>query len=611
MQKKLRSIKKLINSPYFGRLDFKSSLDDKEYTFYIGLHAFLSNKNEPLIYDWRAPISSLFYDYEIGTAHYIAPMGQVEGEILVKRQYKIKKGNMEYMIESSMNINDEVLQRELSNTSDEKMKNIVATLQREQNSIIRNENSKILIIQGVAGSGKTSIALHRVAYLLYRNNGNLKSKDILIISPNKVFGDYISNVLPEFGEEEISEIGMEEVAGNLISKPFQTFNQQVSRLITLTNEEYINCIQYKSTFDFVKDLDEYFLNAEYQYFNPKDIEINGISFTKELVMNKYIDLRNLPIKKRLDKIAQDIISKYKREKNTTLKAYEVKRIRKTVDEMFLYKDTFTLYQNYYTHLNKKELFQIGDNGELEYSDVFPFIYTKLFYEGLNVNNNVKHLLIDEMQDYTPIQYAVISKLYQCRMTILGDGNQSVNPYSSSFIETINKVFETAECVELNKSYRSTYEITTFAQCIRENNKLIPIERHGDKPSISHCQSKIDQISKINHIINHFQHSEYNTLGIICKTQDQADELYHNLKTFQNSIQFLDFHSNEFHGGIIITSAHMAKGLEFDQIIVPNVDYITYNTILDKSLLYIACTRAMHKLDLLYYGEKTPFLNEME
>ena len=221
-----KKLLKLIESPYFGRIDFLPEESNQSTPVYLGIYTFSDETiRANLIYDWRAPVSSMFYDFELGTATYTTPSGKISGEIRLKRQYKIREGRMEYMIENAVNIHDEVLQKELSKSADDKMKNIVATIQRDQNAVIRNETARVMIIQGVAGSGKTSIALHRIAFLLYRFRDEIASKDILIISPNKVFADYISNILPELGEEQIPEMGMEELAADVLENKyrFQTF----------------------------------------------------------------------------------------------------------------------------------------------------------------------------------------------------------------------------------------------------------------------------------------------------------------------------------------------------------------------------------------------------
>ena len=606
-----QKITKLIASPYFGRIDFRENGEIQEAPFYIGVHSFGEESGgKVLIYDWRAPISSMFYDFEIGKAYYTAPMGRICGDICLKRQYKIKNSHMEYMLESALNIGDDVLQKELSRTSDEKMKNIVATIQREQNSIIRNEKSEILIIQGVAGSGKTSIALHRVAFLLYRFKEKLTSKDILIISPNKVFSDYISNVLPELGEEKIMEMSMEEVATDELAGrlDFQSFNQQVADLMRIEDSSAIERIRYKATLDFVRDLNSYLEKANTKYFSPTDICIENINISKEYLMLSFIVLKRMPVKKRLEKIAKDIIENRKTNNSKRIKSTIAKKVKTAVLKMYKFKDALSLYKNFYDHTEKPELFQLIQNDKLEYADVFPYIYTKMFFEGLETDfKHVRHLLVDEMQDYTPIQYEVIKKLFNCKMTVLGDSFQSVNPHSASSLEIIKSVFGDADCMELRKSYRSTIEITNFAQKIKSNSKLVPIQRHGEEPTIRICATLEDQSEEIKLLINDYVKSCYNSLGILCKTQEQAAEIYKQVKDKYNDVFLLDFDSTEIKEGIIITTAHMAKGLEFDQVIVPSVCSTTYHTDLDRSMLYVACTRAMHRLDLTYCGELTHFL----
>jgi DNA helicase-2/ATP-dependent DNA helicase PcrA len=604
-------LKKLIQSPYFGRIDFAVSENSNEAVFYIGIYGFSDSESyDNIIFDWRAPVSSIFYDFEIGPAYYNAPDGIIEGALNLKRQYQIKQGQMDYMIESSLNIGDDILQKELSQNSDEKMKNIVTTIQREQNKIIRNEAAKVLIIQGVAGSGKTSIALHRVAFLLYRYKQTLTSNNILIISPNKVFGSYISNVLPELGEENILESGFDDIAADILDKKYhyQTFSEQVETLLETESVEAVARIKFKSTNHFVEQLRSYLKYADDHYFDPIDLKLGAFSISEADLLLRYQALKRIPIKQRLKKIADDMIEKYRMVYEEKPDPKIANQLRASILKMFRYPKAISLYQNFYHYINKKNLFQFHQKNTFEFCDVYPFIYVKMHFDGVEQDYKaIQHLLIDEMQDYTPIQYAVLSRLFSCKMTILGDSNQSVNPYSSSTAEKIRPFFKDCDCAELCKSYRSTIEITHFAQRIQENKNLIPIERHGDTPCVSVCNSPIDQFNKILDLIQLFKQSGYQSLGIICKSQKQANEFYENIKTVYDDILLLNFTSSEFKEGIIISSAHMSKGLEYDHVIVPNVSNDCYTTEMDRSLLYIACTRAMHKLELTYYGTKTEFI----
>lgn len=611
---KRRKLQKLVESPYFGRVDFVADGQSRSDSHYIGVHAFSEDDSQKnLIYDWRSPVASMFYDFEVGRASYSSPAGQVEGEICLKRQYKIKDGVMHYMIESSMNINDEVLQKELSQTSNEKMKNIVATIQKEQNVIIRNEHSHELIIQGVAGSGKTSVALHRVAFLLYRNKGTLTSRNIWIISPNKVFSDYISNILPELGEEKIMELGMEEIAARELEGvcKFQTFSQQVSELAASNDPSLIERIQWKSGIDMVERLDRFLADMSESYFVPADVIIDDAHIAKEDILQAYQKAANLPIRKRLEKAASVLSANTRDENGDKLSAATAKKVRTAIKKMFASLNLLVIYKEFYETMGRPELFTYKKTKMLEFSDVFPLVYLKIHVEGTAGFDEVKHVLVDEMQDYTPVQYAVLSRLFTCKKTILGDCNQSVNPYSSSSITEIKKIFPEADTVELLKSYRSTMEIIRFAQQINRNSRIIPIERHGPCPEIKKANGRSDEIAQIKKIIAKFQESENRTLGIVCKTQSQAENLYQEIRNSSKGVYLLNFNSDQFHEGIIVTSSHLAKGLEFDQVIVPFADAENYKTDMDRSLLYIACTRAMHRLTLTYSGEASPFLLHVE
>jgi DNA helicase-2/ATP-dependent DNA helicase PcrA len=606
----LRQIERLIESPYFGRVDFAADDNKQKINCYIGLHTFSVNAgDEILIHDWRAPISTLFYDYEKGSAEYEAPAGNISGEIELKRQYKIRRGVMEYMIESEVNIGDDVLQKELSQSSNEKMKNIVVTIQREQNAIIRNATANTLIVQGVAGSGKTSIALHRVAFLLYRNSETLSSDNMMIISPNKVFADYISNVLPELGEENIQEIDMMEIADELLEKkiPFQSFSDQVNFLIHDADNKDLERIRYKATTKFAAELHQYLHEITQSGFIATDLDIDNVRIPASDIQESFDNFSSLPLKERLEQAADSLVIRLNRSREDRMNASTSRKIKNAVIKMFPYKDALALYANFFKETDQKKLFKHKKGQPLAYEDVFPLIFTKLHFEKMKGYDKIEHLLVDEMQDYTPVQYAVIRKLFQCKKTILGDSNQSVNPYTSTSLEVINSIFDDAESVKLCRSYRSTMEITNLAQKISRNPDLIPVERHGQEPGIHVCESDKEEYKLIRKLIRDHNKSDYQSLGIICKTTRQAEKLYKSLAEKFDDLIYLDFDSREYQDGIIITSAHMAKGLEFDQVIVPHTSSHTYTTQLDRSLLYIACTRAMHKLDLTCHGQTTDFL----
>ncbi|PWE00515.1 HelD family protein [Marinilabilia rubra] len=604
-----KRIRKLIDIPYFGRIDFAEEDQKQPWPIYIGIHSFYDfETRENLIHDWRAPISGMFYDYELGPAVFKVPDGEVEGEISLKRQYRIRKSTMEFMLESSLNIHDDVLQKELSATSDEKMKNIVATIQREQNAIIRDEDAFVLIIQGVAGSGKTSIALHRIAYLLYRFKDTISSDNILIISPNKVFGDYIANVLPELGEEKILETGMEDIAREQLNNKykFQTFFEQVSDLVHKKDEAFSERIRFKATFEFLNLLKKYLLHIENHYFEANDVKVDRFFIPAGYAEERFRAWSRVPLAKRFQRVAKDIVGRVEIMQKTDIPKSEIKKTETQVKKMFRITNLQSLYKDFYDWLQRPDMFKKRKGG-LEFADVFPMVYLKIMFEGPQSASKIKHLLVDEMQDYTPVQYAVLSKLYPCRKTILGDANQSVNPFSSSKHEDISRVFPNAVTMKLNKSYRSTFEITSFAQNISPNDELDPIIRHGKEPQITGVKTAGNELGKISGLIEEFQQSSNQSLGIICKNQEQADSIHEQLKPHHNDVYLLNSESVAFVNGIVITTAHMAKGLEFDNVIVPHVNKKNYNNEVDKSMLYIACTRAMHQLNLTHCGELSELL----
>jgi len=607
---KKKRLSRLLKTPWFGRIDFRPDGDESTIPVYIGIHSFNdSQQNLNLIHDWRAPVSSMFYDFETGSAQFVSPGGIKAGEIKLKRQYRIRDGKMEFMIENALNIQDDVLQLELAQTSDNRMKSIVATIQREQNQIIRNEEASVLIIQGVAGSGKTSIALHRIAFLLYRNPGTITSKNILIISPNKVFADYISNVLPELGEEKIREKGMEELADEVLERKvkFQRFFGQLAQLIEKPDEGFINRIRFKASAEIVLKLNEYVLYLENHGFKAKDIVVKKYPVPAWFFEERFKGYHRLPLMKRVAAIVKDAVENINIFYNYEVTAEERNELKKSVDAMFVNTNLRRLYQEFYDWLGQPELLKMHKGSTYEYADLFPLIYLKILLEGIKPFPGVKHLLVDEMQDYTPVQYSVLARLFTCNKTLLGDNYQSVNPYSGTNAEIISKIFAGSEVVELFTSYRSTFEITEFARKIKPNDQLIAIRRHGEKPLVKIFASQKEEVKFIIGLAGNFLKSGYNTLGIICKFQKQADLLYEILSLAGLKTSLLTEESVLFFNGIHITTPWLAKGLEFDQVVVPFCTTENFSSPTDKQLLYVACTRAMHKLFVTASGKISGFL----
>lgn len=606
---------KLRESPYFARIDFQQQHESLPTKYYIGRFTF-NYENKPLIFDWRAPVAGMFYDCEVGPAGYDAPMGRIDGELTRKRQFKVRGGVLEYVLESSVNIQDDVLQRELSQTSDEKMKSIIATIQKEQNQIIRNENVQTMLIQGVAGSGKTSIALHRIAFLLYRFKDRLTARNITILSPNKVFSDYISTVLPELGEEpiyglsfyELAEIQLEGVIG-FEREPDPLENQDT---------KWAERVRFKSTLDFVKQMDRYLEQLPELIFEAEDYRFGSFEVTADWITDRFHAYQSQCIKKRLKLIADDIHDRFTTSNYMEEELPKVRAILGSLNKMLKIKSSLALYKHFYQWLERPDLLRLPKRQTLEWADVFPFLYLHSAFEGLKESRLIKHLVIDEMQDYTPVQYAVINLLFPCQKTILGDFGQFVHPNHLHTLEDLHHLYRDGLLIELTKSYRSTYEIITFAKGIQPVNKLEPMERHGEQPILIACRDRTEQIQSIKNCIDAFLSSANHSLGIIVKTNREAQALYGLLVTdtadTANTVDTADYQVNlispdskRYETGISITSIQMAKGLEFDEVLIADASDEIYHTEYDRSLLYIAVTRAMHKLTIVYTGRPSRLL----
>jgi DNA helicase-2/ATP-dependent DNA helicase PcrA len=364
-------------------------------------------------------------------------------------------------------------------------------------------------------------------------------------------------------------------------------------------------MKFKSSYEFLSKLNQYLIYIENNYFSFKPIRVGGVTVSEEFIQKKFKAYHRLPLLKRFPEVTKEILTLVRNTVQRKLSGREKSTVWQALPRMFRLNNTLELYRDFYRWIGQPNLCKINQHKPLEYADVFPLLYFTLRLEGLRTYDHVKHLLVDEMQDYTPVQYAVLSRVFKCKKTILGDVNQTVNPFSASTAESIEQIFPQADIIKLNRSYRSTLEIVAFTQHISPNPNLIAIERHGDKPEVKGFTTQNEEIMAIQNGIERFKESGYQSMGILCKTQRQANLLFNTLKS--DHLHLLTADSSVFKDGINITTVHLSKGLEFDEVIVPFVSVENYTMAMDRGLLYIACTRAMHSLSLTYTGQKSPFI----
>lgn len=653
---------KMLESPYFGRIDFVEENESTNEKCYIGLSNLIDEDYDFLVYDWRAPISSMFYDYETGQASYECPEGLISGEITSKRQYKINNGKIEYMFDSNLSIEDEVLQELLSKNSDDKMKGIVTTIQREQNKVIRNEDYKNLIVQGAAGSGKTSVALHRIAYLLYKHKDKITPQNIIIFSPNNIFNDYISNVLPQLGEENMYQTTFKDYMHKELSNQFkkETTSEMMEYILDsnekLTYQDRIKNIKFKTSVEFMNILKQYVNYLETMDRGFKDIFVRGklIISSKDIQKLFFEDYSNLPVKRRLEKIKSRIaflIEPYEKawideiykelfqsgdyidkeemiEKSNLIVKKKLKKTYEKISQMtkfnlieiykgvfknlnmFLDKTNIEYDDSFIEHIKTYTLDNLNAR-ILNYEDQVALLYLKGVLGDMPNTSQIKYVIIDEAQDYTPLQYEIFYHLFKsASMTILGDINQSINPFMNvGNYDNIYDISKNDTCIiNLTKSYRSTMEITKFSR------KLLPksindeyVERHGDEPNVIGFLDENHMHEKLIEDIKAYRQKKYKSIGIITKTARETREVYSLLKANNIDVVSIEKDDDDYVNGVLVIPSYLAKGLEFDVVFIYNASDKKYNSEDERLLLYTCCTRALHVLNIYYLGEITPLL----
>ncbi|MBR6820962.1 MAG: UvrD-helicase domain-containing protein [Bacilli bacterium] len=594
--KKLFRIK---DNPYFASVVFEDE-DKERYSVYLGLTYLKDDDYGNIIYDWRSPICSLFYDFEVGPCAYAAPGGPVKGNLIRKRQYKIQDRKLLSAFDNSMNIDDDLLQEVLATDSNDKMKNIVNTIQQEQNNVIRNVRDKTLIVSGIAGSGKTSVALHRIAFLLYKIN-NLTSNDVLIFSPNQIFTEYISNVLPELGEDNTLQTTFNDYLSSNITE-FQEVEPFMDFIGKFYSEKVSNpeLIRYKQSDGIINDInlyiDDYIRKARViRDFTENKIYTVYKEDLNDLLHNRY---NTLPFFERVDIIAEKL-SEANYKGSTKKKPTYKKMIMENSSFVKDYKDIFTgFFSSEFCkiRMNDEELRRFNKSKTIGYDDALLFVYMKGLLEGFPYEKDIRQVVIDEAQDYNYLQYLIISKIFRnSNFTILGDVNQTINPYYKyDSLDILANIFKQSKCISLTKTYRSSPEIIEFTNKILGLNHVCAIRKTESVPLIHRTDN-----SKILEDINYLR-DKYKSVAVITRDNNTATKLYEEMKEVI-PISLLNGQSEEFNKELVVLPAYLAKGLEFDSVIVYSDGDSKYLKN-EKNLLYVACTRAQHEL-IVYSASK--------
>ena len=602
-----KRFKKMQDSPFFGRVDFRYDGDEEAETFYIGIGNLSESAGSlPLVYDWRAPVSGLFYDYDKGPASYEAPSGIFEGEVISKWQYKIRKGKMLYEFESDVKIDDEILGAELGSNGEVQLKNIVRTIQKEQNEIIRNTKDRIMVIQGAAGSGKTSVALHRIAYLLYHDRENLKSSNVLILSPNGVFADYISHILPELGEENIREMSFDLFAYRELQDIVGDCEDRYDQIEhTVLNPKIQDICREKQSPEFVSKLDGFVLRLEDELMNFRDVEYRGCTLSeKEIIDLFYFKFLDVPLLSRMHSVAEYFIDQVETLRDRDLSDEEREEVMECFRSMYETRDCYVLYSRFLEKEGYRPLphCQI-EKRRLRYEDVYPVLYLKYTLYQCRNHHGIKHVVVDEMQDYSWIQYLLIRKMFPCRMTILGDKAQTMEDETQDVLKFLPKIFgKDIRKIVMNRSYRNTMEVAQYANHLTGIEDMELFERHGepvDERTFSSTEEALETV--LEKWLN--RREEFETEALIFLTEREAEHAFlyieKRLKEIapeaENQLCYMNRDSQSFKKGLTVTTFYLAKGLEFDQVF--GIFEEDRESGLQCQAKYITATRALHELHM--------------
>ncbi|MGG7621238.1 RNA polymerase recycling motor HelD [Bacillus coreaensis] len=687
--KRLSTLRRMQEVPYFGRIDFIEEGNSTQEQIYIGISSLSDTSGEHfLIYDWRAPVSSVYYDYQPGSAKYVTPGGTIEGILEKKWQYLIRGGVLQSMFDTSLTIGDEILQQVLGKGTDKQMHNIVATIQQEQNRIIRHDQGRLLIVHGAAGSGKTSAAMQRIAYLLYKYRDRLNADQIILFSPNTMFNSYVSNVLPELGEENMQQVTFQEYLDHRLSKEFYVENpfEQLEYVLTAANtpsyKSRVASIQFKASTRFFEAISSYRQSLEGSGMLFKDITFRGkpIVTAQQIAERFYSHDTSLRFHNRLESLKDWLIKKinevqkvertkqwvqeeiellsnddyhkahrylaekrgFKREEIADyemepealarmLVHQKLKPLRKRV-RAFRFLDLKGMYKQLFADPLKIEgwiegetpagweaicraTLEMLDENKLFYEDATPFLLLKELILGFQSNSSIKHLVIDEAQDYSPFQFEFLKRLFPAaRMTVLGDFNQAIFAHASEMVDfnTLTSLYgpDETEIINITRSYRSTKPIIELTRRLVPNGeRIIPFERDGDPPVLKQLADHKELHSCIASKVAELKRLGLNSIAIICKSAEESKSAYEALSSIDN-IKLLKSSSLEYEQGVVVVPSYLSKGIEFDAVIIYDASEYVYGDESLRRVFYTACTRAMHYLQLYSVGEPSPFLRNV-
>lgn len=647
---RLRRLLAMQDSPYFGRFDFRPEGSLQPEMFYIGLGSLVDRETGiPLVYDWRAPISSIYYDYGLGAAEYEAPMGTIRGTVTKKRQYKIENGELVYMLDTDVTIDDEILQRVLSEHADDSLRNIVTTIQREQNQAIRYDKKPILIVTGPAGSGKTSVAVHRIAYLLYKHRQDTTSNDVIIFSPSHVFSEYIANVLPELGEENVLQTTFQAFAeatlgGSYHCESLMDFQEQLATASAEEAQQLTARLARKSSKEFLERLEKVVQECPEREIEPQDVYLQDqLIISKEELRRLIVEEYNyLPLASRLAKVRLRMLALLRPVKKAHIKErYQAEREADTLQgsghwewarkaiapvrrayketlnqiDSWLRIDPIETYLKHLTPLERDETVTALQNGKILFEDAAPILFLKGKLEGFPAQKRIRQVVIDEGQDYSALQLRIIYELFpKAHFTLLGDENQLLNPglKGKNGLASAAQVFpkESVEHIHLTKTYRSTQEIAHFCLALlpeEDRRGVVPLVRQGAKPTV--IKAEAERLGEaVSRCLVELKERQYSSIAVICRSAVQAREAHLHLQHFEPCLITDEY--SRYRGGLVVIPYYLAKGLEFDAVLIWDASAAHFSQSHHRYQLYVACSRALHELIVFYTNSPSPFLDRV-